>query len=155
MAQGLNNSEACRIVGVGRGTGIYWRYGRTVKNPDGSTRTYSPIMACVQISERFLSEDERVAIADQYRAGASIRGIATALGRQASTISREIRRNSDPETGRYHPFRAQKRARSRRARPKTGKLAADAALCLFVQQRLADRWSPQQISNMLPSLFPD
>ncbi|WP_238547125.1 IS30 family transposase [Actinoplanes friuliensis] len=151
----MNNSEACRIVGVGRGTGIYWRYGRTVKNPDGSTRTYSPIMASVQISERFLSEDERVAIADQYRAGASIRGIATALGRQPSTISREIKRNSDPETGKYHPFRAQKRARARRARPKAGKLAADSSLRLFVQQRLADRWSPEQISNVLPGLFPD
>ena len=108
----MNNSEACRIVGVGRSTGIYWRYGRTVRNPDGSTRTYSPIMASVQISDRFLSEDECVAIADQYRAGASIRGIAAALGRQPSTISREIKRNSDPDTGKYHPFRAQKRARA-------------------------------------------
>lgn len=155
MAQGMSNAEACRIVGVGRGTGIYWRYGRTVKNPDGSVRRYQPIMASVRISERFLSEEERVTIADRHRAGSSIRGIAAELGRSPSTISREIRRNADPETGKYHPFRAHKRARARRARPKIGKLAADETLRLFVQQCLDTRWSPQQISNVLPSLFPD
>jgi transposase, IS30 family len=155
MAQGMNNSEACRIVGVGRGTGIYWRYGRTVKNPDGSTRTYSPIMASVQISERFLSEDERVSIADRHAGGCSIRGIAAELDRSPSTISREIKRNSDPATGKYHPFRAQKRARTRRARPKLGKLATDEVLRTFVQQCLDTRWSPQQISNVMPVLFAD
>ncbi|MEV5692547.1 hypothetical protein [Micromonospora globbae] len=39
MSQGMNNTEACSIVGVGRGKGIRWRYGRTVKNPDGSYGT--------------------------------------------------------------------------------------------------------------------
>jgi IS30 family transposase len=155
MAQGMNNSEACRIVGVGRGTGIYWRYGRTVKNPDGSVRRYDPIMAAVQISERFLSEDERVTIADRHQGGCSIRGIAAALGRSPSTSSREIRRNSDPSTGRYHPFRAPKRARARRARPKIGKLPTKPGLLAFVQQCLDIRWNPQQISNVLPGLFPN
>jgi transposase, IS30 family len=118
-------------------------------------RRYEPIMAAVQISERFLSEDERVTIADRHRGGSSIRGIAAELGRSPSTISREIKRNSDPSTGRYHPFRAQKRARARRARPKTGKLATELELLAFVQQCLDIRWSPQQISNVLPGLFPD
>jgi transposase, IS30 family len=155
MAQGMNNSEACRIVGVGRGTGIHWRYGRTVQNPDGSVRRYEPIMAPVMISERFLSQDERVTIADRHRAGCSIRGIAAELGRSPSTVSREVSRNSDPSTGEYHPFRAQKRARARRARPKAGKLTTDVLLRSFVQQCLDTRWSPQQISNVLPGLFPD
>ena len=33
MKQGFNNSEACRIVGVGRKTGSHWRNGRTVRDP--------------------------------------------------------------------------------------------------------------------------
>lgn len=155
MAQGMSNTEACRIVGVGRGTGIRWRYGRTVRNPDGSSRHYAPIMASVQISERFLSEDERVSIADRRAAGCSIRGIAAELGRSPSTISREIQRNSDPATGKYHPFRAGQRARDRRARPKAGKLATDEVLRTFVQHCLHERWSPEQISKVLPSAFPD
>jgi hypothetical protein len=31
MKQVFNNSEACRIVGVGRKTGSHWRNGRTVR----------------------------------------------------------------------------------------------------------------------------
>jgi hypothetical protein len=37
--------EASRIVGVGGGTGICWRYGRTVRKRGGLHHTYSPIMA--------------------------------------------------------------------------------------------------------------
>lgn len=32
IAQGVSNSEACRLVGVNRKTGNRWRYGRTVVN---------------------------------------------------------------------------------------------------------------------------
>ena len=32
IAQGVNNSEACRQVGIDRKTGNRWRYGRSVKN---------------------------------------------------------------------------------------------------------------------------
>lgn len=28
MKQGLNNSEACRLVGIHRSTGQHWRHGR-------------------------------------------------------------------------------------------------------------------------------
>src|SRR4051794_7539388 len=35
IAQGVNNSEACRIVGIHRKTGVRWRYGRTVVNSVG------------------------------------------------------------------------------------------------------------------------
>jgi hypothetical protein len=46
-----------------------------------------------------LSEDERVQIADLHRLGCSTRVIARKLGRDPSTISRELRRNADPVTG--------------------------------------------------------
>ena len=35
IAQGVNNSEACRLVGIDRKTGTRWRYGRTVRNSAG------------------------------------------------------------------------------------------------------------------------
>jgi IS30 family transposase len=89
---------------------------------NGSKRTYAPIMPTVQISGRFLSEDERVTIADRRAAGLGIRTITTELGRSPSTTSREIRRNHDPLTGLCHPYRAEHRARPRRARPTPGKL---------------------------------
>jgi IS30 family transposase len=41
-----------------------------------------------------LSEDERVRIADLHRLGWSTRLIARKLGRDPSTISRELRRNA-------------------------------------------------------------
>lgn len=98
MKQGFSNSEACRIVGVGRKTGSYWRNGRTVRDPvTGRTWSY-PAIAMVReqpavISARYLSEDERIIIADRHRAGDSLRSIAAGLGRAPSTVSRELRRN--------------------------------------------------------------
>ncbi|MFI5613911.1 IS30 family transposase [Amycolatopsis sp. NPDC051903] len=155
MAEGMSNAEVCRIVGVSRGTGVRWRYGRSVAGPNGTTRTYAPIVPTVEISTRFLSEDERIAIADHWAAGLGIRAIAAEVGRSPSTISREIRRNRDPITGTYHPHRAQQRARDRRARSTPGKLATDQALRHYVQSRLWLRWSPEQITRTLPAVFPD
>jgi IS30 family transposase len=47
-----------------------------------------------------------VHIADLHRLGCSIRAIAGKMGRAASTISRELRRNADPTSGGYHPYAA-------------------------------------------------
>lgn len=62
-------------------------------------------LAVRQISARFLSQDERIEIADLRHAGWSIRGIAGRLGRAPSTISRELRRNTRGSRG-YRPFEA-------------------------------------------------
>lgn len=157
MAQGMSNSAACREVGVNRKTGNRWTYGRTVKNQTGENYVYAPISDKKpgQISERFLSEDERIQIADLLCAGHSLRSIARQLGRNASTISRELHRNRNPTTDAYQPFQAQRRAVARRARSKAGKLKRDPELKEFVQLHLSRRWSPEQISRVLPTIFPD
>ena len=88
IASGVSNSEACRFVGVNRCTGTRWRYGRTVISSSGAELHYPP-MATTRttcLSGRFLSEDERVLIADRIRAGASLRAIGRYLGRPASTV---------------------------------------------------------------------
>ncbi len=58
-----------------------------------------------QVSARFLSQDERVVIADLHRAGSSVRWIAQ---RSPSTVSRELRRNATAGNG-YRPFEAHQR----------------------------------------------
>jgi transposase, IS30 family len=67
---------------------------------NGRAYTYGPVSAAPPtISARFLSEEERLRIADLHRLGRSIRAIARKMGRAASTISRELRRNADPAGG--------------------------------------------------------
>lgn len=68
-------------------------------------------------SPRYLPQHERIRIADLLAGGATVRGIAAELGRAPSTISREIRRNSDPD-GRYRPHHAEHAARLRACKPR-------------------------------------
>jgi IS30 family transposase len=160
VTQGYNNSEACRIVGINRRTGKRWRHGRTITTHDGRKLHYLPVVAAGagrrvrEISDRYLSEQERVRIADLRQAGHGVRAIAEKTGRSPSTISRELRRNRDPDSGQYRPFTAHKLAVQRRARPRPGKIAADPVLRQFVQERLEQRWSPEQVSQALRREFP-
>jgi hypothetical protein len=102
IAQGVNNSEACRRVGINRRTGERWRLGRSVLNTAGEVVHYPPvkITPTKPRSPRYLSEHERIVIADLLTAGRTVRAIGLELGRPPSTVSREISRNSDAR-GRY------------------------------------------------------
>ena len=151
----MGYAEASRSVGVDRRTGYLWRRGRSITDATGQTVHYPPILPSPPpISPRFLSEDERVLIADRRHAGATIRAIAAELGRSPSTISREIHRNQN-ENGAYRPFDAHRKAVLRRARPKTGKIAANPHLRTLIQQMLTRRLSPEQISHRLRREHPE
>ena len=79
MNQGFDNSAACRQVGVNRKTGQRWRLGRVVKDPKHGEYHYEPIGAPgpnAPGSDRYLSDQERIVIADGVRAGRSKRAIA-------------------------------------------------------------------------------
>jgi IS30 family transposase len=154
LAQGLNNSEACRQVGINRKTGNRWRYGRRVLNTAGEAVHYPPvkITPAKPRSPRYLSEDERIVIADLLGTGRTIRVIARELGRSPSTVSREVRRNSDPH-GRYRPEHAEHAARARAHRPRGRRVAADAELREFVAGLLGKRWSPEQVAHELKVSF--
>jgi transposase, IS30 family len=156
IGRGISNSEACRLVGVNRRTGTRWRYGRTVTSSSGAQLQYpamtSPTATCR--SPRFLSEDERILIADRVSAGVSLRAIGRELGRPASTVSRELHRNVD-EQGRYRPFAAHRATLARMVRPKQRRLAGDPVLRGTVQAMLKKRWSPEQIAHTLRIEFPD
>ncbi|MEZ3161377.1 IS30 family transposase, partial [Microbacterium sp. BWT-B31] len=57
--------------------------------------------------------------------------------------------------GSYLPYAAQRSWAKDRARPKSGKLAADGPLRGFVTAKLAVRWSPEQICHALVKEFPE
>ena len=95
-----------------------------------------------------LSEDERDQIGVQRAAGRSAGAIARALGRARSTISRELRRNS-LVSGRYSPLHAAGAYLLRRQRE--GLIEKDRPLGIFLRDRLAEGWSPEQIAGWLKS----
>lgn len=93
MKQGRVKSEACRIVGISRSSGTRWRHGHSVVLKSGDIKRVAPIshQRPVVISARFLSESERITIADLLYAGRRIRAFAAEVGRSPSAVNREIR----------------------------------------------------------------
>jgi transposase, IS30 family len=154
VASGVSSREACRVVGINYRTGKRWRNGRAASKWSTAAPPITEVEPPV-VRGRFLNEDERIVIADRRRAGATLQQIAEELGRNRSTISRELRNNAHPVSGDYRPHAAQARARARRPRPKTGKIAANPALRQAVQDGLDLRWSPEQIVARLRRDFPD
>lgn len=132
------------------------------------------------LSGRYLSLAEREEIAILNAEGHFMQEIGRRLKRDASTISRELDRNAATHGGKmsYRATAAQWHADRSARRPKLTKLARNAALRTYVEDRLAgvvappsgtrvrqprprkDRrwakaWSPEQIARRLPIDFPD
>ena len=99
-----------------------------------------------------LSLAEREEISRGLAAGYSVRAIAVSLGRSPSTVSREV--NANGGRRRYRAARADLAAWSRATRPKPCKLAGNPVLRAIVEEKLARRWSPQQIDGWLKVTFP-
>ena len=88
-----------------------------------------------------LDLSERIEIYRLYKDGKSCRYIAVLLGRAASTISRELRRNGK---GGYHPQQAHKRYHRRHAKGRRHKLDRHPDLRERVLRCLAMKLSPEQ-----------
>jgi IS30 family transposase len=93
-----------------------------------------------------LSMHEREEISRGLVAGLSLRKIARQLGRAPSTISREVSRNNGHK---YRAANADEQAWRSACRPKLCRLAVNRSLQMVVARKLADNWSPQQISGWL------
>ena len=92
-ARGWSVRAAAREVGVSRSAATNWTKGyKTYRNgvEVGFVPPLDPLEVR-QISTRYLSQDERIEIADLRRSGLSLRAIADRIGRAPSTISRELR----------------------------------------------------------------
>ena len=154
--RGWSIRAAAREVGVSRTTGNGWTRGYKTYRRGEVVGFVPPLerLAVRQISPRFLSQDERIEIADLRHAGWSIRQIADRLGRAPSTISRELRRNTTGSRG-YRPFEAHRHATARRARRHRRRIETNLELGQLIHELLLQRWSPQQISRQLRLRFPD
>jgi len=99
-----------------------------------------------------LKLSEREEISRGVMAGRSMRTMARALGRAASTVSREIRRNGG--WGAYRASEADASAWRRARRPKRCKLAQNRALARLVAEKLRLQWSPYQVAGWLKRMYP-
>ena len=104
-----------------------------------------------------LSFREREEIACLRAEKLGVREVARRLGRDPSTISRELRRTATPAGGQrvYRASVAQADADDKARRPKPAKLATNLRLRHEVQARLSQNHSPEQISARLVQDFGD
>ena len=167
ITAGWSATRAAREVGVNERTARDWRNGVRRSNgkrfyPNGvvvdsttGTRYSSPMTtrAPSPAGTRFLSLDDRLAIADGLVTRQTVAAIAARIGKDKSTVSREVRRHS--VEGIYLPHAADQAAGHARARPKPSKLVSDQRLRSQVEQGLSTRLSPEQISHRLRRDFPD
>ncbi len=95
-----------------------------------------------------LTIEERACLREYYLQGKSFRKIAKLLGRSASTISREIRRNYYRMfvNYSYYPSTAQNKYERRRRFCHRG-MFGNEEVVEYIEEKLALTWSPEQIAN--------
>src|SRR6516165_1145621 len=133
IAAGVTSEDAAVGAGVSQAVGTRWFRKAGGMPPSMFGQSAKPL------SGRYLSLAEREEIALLRVRGYSIQEVARRLGRVASTISRELRRNAATRSGslEYRATTAQWHAERSARRPKQAKLVINAALRAYVQDRLA------------------
>ena len=129
IAEGVTTEAAAVEVGVSAPVGSRW-----FRHAGGM----SPITLC-EPTGRYLSFAEREEIAILRAQDHGVREIARRLGRDPSTISRELRRNAATRAGQrgYRASVAQWKAQQAAKRPKPAKLATNTRLRQYVQAKLS------------------
>jgi transposase, IS30 family len=137
IRQGLSGASAAEQVGVSLSCGSLWFI-------DAGRVSFVE----TAISPRYLSQDDRIEIADGLGRGEPIKQIAARIGKCYQTIYRELARNRKVD-GSYQPWFAHNQAYVRRRRARLRRFAVDAELREVVAGKLAQHWSPAQISRWL------
>src|ERR671911_3161379 len=143
IRSGLKGSEAARRWVLSTSCGQLWFLDA------GSMAIAEPL----SISPRFLTQEDRIAIADGLAARVPVKEIAAGIGKSFQTVYREIPRGSKPD-GRYQPWWAHNQALLRRQRPKAKRIVAGSRLWQAIADKLRVKWSPPQIARFLKRLFP-
>jgi IS30 family transposase len=131
IATGATSEDAAAAVGVSGPVGSRWfRHGGGM-----------PPICLAEPSGRYLSFAEREEIALLRAQEHGVREIARRVGRDASTISRELRRNAATRASQsgYRASVAQWKAEQAAKRPKVARLAANDRLREYVQDRLSGK----------------
>jgi transposase len=133
IATGMNSEDAAVTAGVSQPVGARWFRQAGGRSPAMFRASANPL------SRRYLSLEEREEIALLLTQGHSMREIGRRLSRSASTISRELRCNAATRSGglAYRATTAQWHADRSARRPKPSKLALNASLRAYVEERLA------------------
>jgi len=133
IAKGLIPAEAALAVGVSHPVGQRWFH-----NAGGM-----PPFTLEPLTGRYLSFHEREEIALLKAQEMGVRAIARAIGRDPSTISRELRRNAATRGDKldYRASVAQWKAEMTAKRPKPAKLVTNPQLRAYVEERLSGQIS--------------
>lgn len=142
IRQGASGSAASEEVGVSLSCGSLWFIDA------GSVKFIDD-----PISRRYLTQNDRIEIADGLEAGEPVKQIAARIGKSFQSVYREIARHKKPD-GRYQPWYAHGQAHLSRRRPKPHRFSRDPELRAVVAAKLETRWSPQQISRWLRRRWP-
>lgn len=137
IALGLSSEEAAVETGISQAVGTRW-----VREAGGMPPSHL-VPSAPSLSRRYLCLEEREEIALLMAQSVGLREMARRLGRAASTISREVRRNAATRSGGfdYRATTGQWHAERSARRPKAAKLATNAALRQYVQDKLSDQSS--------------
>jgi IS30 family transposase len=129
IAQGKSTEDAAAAIGVSVPVGSRW-----FRHAGGM-----PPLNLSEPTGRYLSFAEREELGLLQARGLGVRAIARELGRDPSTISRELRRNAATRGGKseYRATVAQWKAQMAARRPKPAKLATNPRLNEYVRQRLS------------------
>jgi len=141
--EGITATESAKRIGVARMTVV-----NVLKPLGGVVRP-----ELWQPSDARLSLDDRVEIRLALEAGRTYREIGAVIGRNCSTVCREVNANGGRAS--YRPTSAHRGARDRARRPKPTKLSCNELLRDHVARDLEKLWSPQQIARRLREEFGD
>lgn len=131
IATGVTSERAAKALGVSQPAETRW-----FRHRGGM-----PLSMSKPVSRRYLSFAEREEIGLLRAQDIGVRQIARRIGRSASTVSRELRRNAATRGARpgYRASVAQWKAELVGKRPKPVKLATNPRLRCYVQDRLAGK----------------
>jgi IS30 family transposase len=97
-----------------------------------------------------ITSDERDQIALWWNQGIALSDIAQRLGRNKSSISREIHRNKSAVFDVYLAHKAHARSAERASRTHRRPRLKENLICSYVTEKLQLGWSPEQIAGRLP-----
>ena len=106
------------------------------------------------MSYNHLTSEERYVIYHLTRYGCSLREIGRRLNRHHTSISRELKRNTEPAISYTYSW-GEVHAAERRQRPRHRRRRSNARLVRYVEKRIRWYWSPEGIAGRLKVRYPN
>jgi transposase, IS30 family len=101
-----------------------------------------------------ITERERYVISHLHISGVSLREIGRRLERSHTTIAREIKRNKAPYSRYWYSY-THSTAEARKHIPRHYKCQSNKRLMRYLQRKLAQQWSPEEITGRIKQDYPE